>query len=575
MGIRTARTSRRLVAAVVALALLAGGCSDDSEGPASPSVAASGPKAGGHITVAGESEVANAWTPAAMQCDQYCGVRARTFFEQLAAFDDEGNPVPMLAESFTPNADFSEWTVKLREGISFTDGTPFNAEAAIYNLQTAGSSVLVAAALKDVAKVPDPANPDEQLLKIEQVDEYTFTVFLGKDGDPERPSPFPRFPTVFTTQWGMMASVEWLEATAEDPSLASQPVGTGPFIVDSYSPREALVVVRNPDYWMTDADGNQLPYLDGITFRVIEDPEVAAEALQSGDIDAITTASGDVIAEFQSRGDDYTLNLQDEFGDTTYILLDLDKQGPLRDRRVRCALSLALDREELIDATSGGILQPANGLFSPGQEGHLADNGLPIEQDLEAAAALIEEFEDETGEEVEVNLGHLPAKIVADGVELIMGYWGEIGVDVTPRTVPQSDLITLALFGDPAFEAFLWRLHAGSQVIEQYFWWHSDNAAPDGELALNFSRVRDPQIDEGLEIARGALTPEEGQAAAEQVNRAFAENCYAIPISWSKWAIVTTPQVEGYGELRIEDSATALRQAGGQFWLQTIYVSGN
>lgn len=575
MGTRHERTSRRLIAGFVAIALLGAGCSGGDDSPTSPAAAASGPKAGGHITVSGEAEVANAWIPGAMQCDQYCGVRARTFFDQLAGLDDEGNPVPMLAESFTPNDDFSQWTVKLREGISFTDGTPFNAEAAIYNLQATGTSVLIAAALGDVAKVPDPQNPDRQILKIEQVDDYTFTIFLGKDGDPDQPRTWPRFPSMFTTNWGLMASAEWLKAAAEDPTLAAKPVGTGPFIVESYSPRESLEVVRNPDYWMTDAEGNQLPYLDGITFRVIEDPEVAAEALQSGDLDVVTTASGEVIAEFQGLTDEYTVNLQDKFGETAYILLDLDKPGPLQDRRVRCALSLALDREEMIDATAGGILEPANGLFSPGQEGHLEDNGLPIEQDLEAAAALIEDYEDETGEDVTINLGHLPANAVVEAAELAMGYWDEIGVDVTDQTVPQSDLITLALFGDPVFEAFTWRLHAGSLVTEQYHWWHSDNAAPDGELALNFSRIRDPEIDEGLETARGALTPEEGQAAAEQVNRAFAENCYEIPISWSKWAIITTPEVQGYGELRIEGSEKTLREAGGQFWLQTFSVAGS
>ena len=57
------------------------------------------------------------------------------------------------------------------------------------------------------------------------------------------------------------------------------PVGTGPFMVESYAPRDKLVVTRNPDYWRTDAAGNQLPYLDGIEFRVIEDSETAAEAL--------------------------------------------------------------------------------------------------------------------------------------------------------------------------------------------------------------------------------------------------------------------------------------------------------
>ncbi len=573
MATLTGRASRRLIGGAAALTLIgAGSAVVTAAGPAPASTAAE-PVMGGHITVSGEAEVANAWTPAAMQCDSYCYVRARTFFDTIAAIDDDGEPVPMLAESFTPNDDYSEWTVKLREGISFTDGTPFNAEAAVYNLQVAGTSLLLAAALGDIAKVPSADDPSKMELKIEIADEYTFTVYLGKDGDPEQPRTWPRFPAAFSTQWGMMASMEWLQAVAGDPSLAATPVGTGPFMVESYSPRESLDVVRNPDYWMTDAAGNQLPYLDGITFRVIEDSEVAAEALQAGDIDLLTTSGARAIADFQEMTDDYSVNMQEEQGETNYILLDLDKVGPLQDQRVRCALSLAIDRQELIDATAAGILEPANGLFSPGQQGYLEDNGLPIEQDLEAASALIAEYEEETGEDVTINLGHTPPNSVVQSAELIMGYWNEIGVDVTDQTVPQSDFITLALFGDPAFEAFLWRNHAGALVSDQYFWWHSTNAAPDGQLALNFSRIRDEDIDAGLEAARGALTPEEGQAAAEQVNRAFAENCYEIPLSWTKWAIISAPEIQGYGDLRIEGSEQPLRQAAGQFWVHTLSLA--
>ena len=106
----------------------------------------------------------------------------------------------------------------------------------------------------------------------------------------------------------MIASPFWLAAVEQNPELATQPVGTGPFVVDSYSPRESLEVSRNPDYWMTDADGNQLPYLDSITFRVIEDSETAAEALQSGDIDMMSTSAGGVITEIQDAGDDFTVD---------------------------------------------------------------------------------------------------------------------------------------------------------------------------------------------------------------------------------------------------------------------------
>ena len=84
--------------------------------------------------VAGEAEVGAPWTPANVQCDSYCQMRARTFFEPLAVVDQNLEVQGFLAESIEPNDDYTVWTIKLREGISFTDGTPLNADAAIDNV---------------------------------------------------------------------------------------------------------------------------------------------------------------------------------------------------------------------------------------------------------------------------------------------------------------------------------------------------------------------------------------------------------------------------------------------------------
>ncbi len=293
------------------------------------------PAPGGHLTISGDAEVSNPWTPAAMRCDSYCYTRARTFFDQLAVFGDDGQVHGMLAESIEPNDDYTEWTIKLREGISFTDGSPVNAAAVIYNLQAAGTGVLVSALVKDVAKVPDPNNPDRMILKIEQLDDLTLVIYTGDDGDPDQPLPWRNFPHTLTGQWGLIASPFWLAEVAENPELATQPVGSGPFVVDSYEPRGSLEVSRNPDYWMTDAEGNQLPYLDSISFRVIEDSEISVEALQSGDVDIVTTSNGRAISTVQGLGDEFAIALQDDYIETYYLLPDLDKAGPLQDQRVR------------------------------------------------------------------------------------------------------------------------------------------------------------------------------------------------------------------------------------------------
>ena len=170
---------------------------------------------------------------------------------------------------------------------------------------------------------------------------------------------------------------------------------------------------------------------------------------------------------------------------------------------MRCALSKAIDRNEYVEALSNGIATPASGVFSPGQEGYLADNGFSIEQDIAGAKALIDEYEAETGTQVSINYGTTTSQINAQRAELMKGWWEAIGVDVEYQQVPQDSFITDALFGVPTFFAFAWRQHAGLTIDTQNYWWNSRGAHPDGELSLNFARIRDD--DRRREPGQGPL----------------------------------------------------------------------
>jgi peptide/nickel transport system substrate-binding protein len=351
----------------------------------------------------------------------------------------------------------------------------------------------------------------------------------------------------------MMASPTWLDAVKADPTKATQPVGTGPFIVQSYAPRDALVVTRNPNYWQKDADGVQLPYLDKITFRVIEDAKTSEEALKSGDIDIFSTSRTQIIADMREE-QDFELLEQSNYGETSYLLIDLAKPTPLQDQRVRCAMSAAIDRTELNDLVGAGLPKIANGLFSPGQEGYLDDNGLSTEQNLDEAKKLIDAYKQETGTDtVEVVLGSTPDSITQQAAELLVGYWKEIGIDGRIDTVPQDQYITNALFGTPNFLVYQWRSHAGYTIDQQNFWWNSSSVAPDGELAINFGRLSDPDVDANLAVSRSDPDPAKRQAAAEAVNRIFAEKCYQIPLSWAIWLTTFKEEVKGISDAKAPD----------------------
>ena len=316
------------------------------------------------------------------------------------------------------------------------------------------------------------------ILKIEQLDELTFVIYTGDDGDPEQPLPWRNFPHTLTGQWGLIASPFWLAEVAENPELATQPVGSGPFVVDSYEPRGSLEVSRNPDYWMTDAAGNQLPYLDSISFRVIEDSEIAVEALQAGDLDVVTTSNGRAIGRSRALGDEFDRHRPGRVHRDRLPAHRPRQAGPVAGPRVRCAMSLAIDREEFNDVTNDGSNAAANGLFSPASRATSRTTGCPLEQDLDAAAAMIADYEEETGNRRRVHPRTHPVQRRRPGAELLMGWWSEIGIDVDDLTIPQNDFINLAVFGVPEFEVFLWRQHTGVWVDQQYLWWHSRTPSP-------------------------------------------------------------------------------------------------
>ena len=592
------RTGRILVAAVISLGLIAAACSKKNDGTTAASTTVGGatttaagstttaagatstappttapaekPVPGGAMVVSGEAEVANPWTPAAMQCDSYCQQRARAFYDPVAAVGDDLKVHGVLADTITPNATFTQWKIKVRSGIKFTDGTPVDAAAILRNLNETGSGLLVSKALVDLAR-----NKDGTFKTTTEADKMTFTMFTGKNGDAAKPISWPGFDFYLTGQWGLIASPTWLDKVKKDPTAATKPIGSGPFVVQSYAPRDALVVVKNPNYWQKDADGVQLPYLDKITFKVIEDSQTTEQALQDGNIDIFSTSSAQVISDLRKTPDKFPMVEQTNYTETNYTLIDLAKKdAPTADQRVRCALSMAVDRQELIDLTEGGILKPANGLFSPGQEGYLADNGFSTDQNIDGAKALIDAYKKDHPGAVNVTYGHTADRIGDQVADLLKGYWSKIGVTTKIDVVPQDQFITLALLGDKSFFMYGWRNHAGIKVDGQNYWWNSASGVADGALSLNFGRINDPKVDADLATARSDADPAKRQAAAEDINRTFATKCYQIPTSWTLWGTAHKPSVQGLSTWVLPDGAVSRDGAGfsGQFWVTTLWM---
>jgi ABC-type transport system substrate-binding protein len=338
-----------------------------------------------------------------------------------------------------------------------------------------------------------------------------------------------------------------------------------------------MTVVRNPDYWRQDAEGNQLPYLDEIEFRVITDSQVRAQALESGDVDMIATSDPSVVSNYVDN-DSFVMLQQNVRTETNYIMFHLT-QPQFQDREVRCALQQAVDKQALIDAVYAGFGTPANGPFSPGQDGFLEDNGSP-EFDPAAAQAAIEAWEAENGP-LQITYSTVPTgtnKAVAD---FLQQAWGAVGVDVEQAVAEQSSFITNALLGSPEFFAFGWRNHAGLWVDTQNSWWHGNGANPagdqvaDGQLNLNFGRLNDPVINDLLDRARETADPAERRGLAQDINRQFGAECWILPTTYTTWGIIMDPSVQNIGRdpIAAPGEGTLADGSGfpGQVWMASVF----
>jgi peptide/nickel transport system substrate-binding protein len=255
----------------------------------------------------------------------------QALYDGLLKLDDKGVPQPYLAESFKANDAFTEFTVKLKPGILFSDGTPL----------TAGDIKGVVEELKQPTAFFRGflANVDH----IEVVDDLTAKFVMN--------APDSWFPITLSNQIQMLQVAKpGLKAKYGDSFLA-HPLGTGPFMLDSWEQNRQTVLKRNPHYWRKDAAGNALPYLDQIIIRPIVDETSRLQSLQAGDLDSIMSLDIGTVTQALALKD-VTVHMNKQwFGG--YGLLFNTEKAPTDDVRIRKALSAALDRVTVVAAGGG------------------------------------------------------------------------------------------------------------------------------------------------------------------------------------------------------------------------------
>jgi peptide/nickel transport system substrate-binding protein len=381
-------------------------------------------------------------------------------FETLAKINEDGSVTPLLAESWEVSPDLKSYTFKLRKGVKFHNGEPFNAAAVKFSFERAGSEKSVN---KDKRKFA-------ALTSVAAIDEHTVVV-LNSQIDPN---------FLFGLATGPAVIVEPKSADTN----GTKPVGTGPFMVEAWNKGASVVLSKWDGYRNASAIK-----LKKVTFRFISDPAAQAAAVLAGDVDLFPRIGTRTVPQFKANPN-FQVLIGNSQGKT--ILTINNKKKPLDDVRVRRAILAAIDRKAVVEGGADGFGNPIGSHYVRGLPGFIDTTGVnPF--NLDKAKALLAE----AGVKTPLNLSlKLPPPAYArQGGEVIAAQLAKIGIIAKIENVEWAQWLS-GPFGKGDFDLTI-VLHVepfdlGNYANPNYYWGYNNPAFNDLYNKINNA----PRTDE-------------------------------------------------------------------------------
>ncbi|WP_138422769.1 ABC transporter substrate-binding protein [Maritimibacter alexandrii] len=427
---------------------------------------------------------------------------------------------PSLAESWEVSEDGTEYTFMLREGVSFHDGTPFNAEAVKFNFD----------------RMLDEEHPYHDtgpfplafffsaVENVEVVDDLTVKFTLNE--------PYAPFLSNLAYPTGLLVSPTAVADSGAD--YGRNPVGTGPFQFVEWKSNERVVVEKYPDYWGEPAG------TDAVVFRPITDANTRVAEMLSGGIDVMVEVPPTALSEFQN--DDY--NIVEQAGPHVWFLILNAKEGPFATKEVRQAANYAINKEALVNDVLEGTADVAAGPTPPAFAWAYNDELDPYPYDPDKAKALLEESgvedlsltfyvtEGGSGMLDPIPMGTaIQADLNAVGFDVkIETYeWNTFLGEVNPGLEGKADMAEMAwMTNDPDTLPFL--------ALRT-------EAFPD-QGGFNSGYYSNPEVDDLLAQARVATDQEERAALYKEMQAIVQDDAPWVFVANWKQNAVTSNRVE-------------------------------
>jgi peptide/nickel transport system substrate-binding protein len=465
LGSTGRRSARRYVLGAMALLLVvtAAACSSGGSSPSTGTSASGTVRSGGSLTVLEWTGFAGDWQYGLDPATNINGASDQSqmdaIFGGLFELGAHGTIVPDLATGYQFSNNAKTITITLRQGVKFTDGTPFNAAAVVWNFQ------------RDL-KTTCSCKPVWQVTSVTAPGPYTVQVNLAAPDGAFINQMFDSIP-----DW--IASPTAVQKMGEK-AFSLKPVGAGPFEVESDTLSSVLVLKRNPGYWQKGR-----PYLDSLTFKSVGGDEAAYEAMLAGQAQVYEDMSTPSLLSQASQH----FNVENQLGTSPYDLQLNTQIPPFNDPRARQAIYYATNFAPILQHVFNNLYPATEGFTGPGGICYQPTvPGYP-QYNLAKAKTLVKQLGG-----LSVNLGTITNVVAQETTEALQTEWQAAGIKTTLSAYPIGALI--AQFLGKKWQAMVQTAGAYDPAAGVGVGFRFSSVSP-------FSGVHDPHLDTLLNQASG------------------------------------------------------------------------
>ncbi|MCZ2257243.1 glutathione ABC transporter substrate-binding protein [Sporosarcina sp. G11-34] len=440
-------------------------------------------------------------------------------FETLVKKDENQKIIPGLAESWEP-IDDTTWEFKLREDVKFHDGESFSAEAVKKSL--------------DRIRDPEVASPRffifEMISDIEVIDDFTIQMTTDY--------PFAPLLSHLAHPAGVIISPKSIDedyAAMEDGAtsgsiISENPIGTGYFKFDSWEPGEKIILVKNEEYW------GDLAHVDIVTFKVIPESGTRLAELETGFahiIEPVQPSEVPLVTESEQAEIDVEIS-----SSLSYIGFNVTK-APFNDVRVRQAISMLVNKEEILEGIYDGFGLESNGPLAPGVFGYIEDKKT-ISHNPEKALELLKEAGYEDGFKTVVWTNDNPQRV--DTAVVLQQALKEANIDVDIEILEWGAYLDKVDSGD--HDLFILGL-TNPVGDADYFLRSLFHSASKGAGGNN-SFYDNPLLDQLLDEAREEIDESARLAIYDEIQSILIEDAPLIYVHHQAFLTGVSNQIKGY-----------------------------